>query len=102
MSNLGINYAPVFWGFMATITEFAGGILLILGLFTRPVSALLAFTMIVATIQQLSKLDQWRNVIQPVELLAVFIALIFIGAGKYSLDYLIFCKRKNSQSEITN
>lgn len=102
MSNLGINFMPVFWGFMASITEFAGGILLILGLFTRPVSVLMAFTMLVAMIQHLSKLDQWYNVIQPVELFAVFIALLFTGAGKYSLDYLIFDNRKISKSENTN
>lgn len=98
MSNLGITFAPVFWGFMASVTEFGGGILLILGLFTRPVSALLSFTMLVAAIQHLSKLDPWRNVIIPVELLSVFIALMFIGAGKYSLDYLFFSK-KNIQAD---
>lgn len=98
MSNLGITFAPVFWGFMASVTEFGGGILLILGLFTRPVSALLSFTMLVAAIQHLSKLDPWRNVIIPVELLSVFIALLFIGAGKYSLDYLFFSK-KNIQAD---
>ncbi|MDD5155122.1 MAG: DoxX family protein, partial [Candidatus Omnitrophica bacterium] len=35
MPGLGIKFAPAFWGFMAGFSEFAGGILIILGLFFR-------------------------------------------------------------------
>ena len=94
MGKFGITFAPTFWGFMATMSEFGGGILLILGLFVRPAAFFMAFTMIVATSTHLSMHDQWYNVIQPVEMLAVFICLIFIGAGKYSLDYLFFKRNK--------
>jgi len=94
MTNLGITFAPVFWGFMAAISEFGGGILLLFGLFTRPAAALMAFTMVVAATQHLSKLDPWARVIYPTEMFSVFMALLFIGAGKYSLDYLI-SKRKS-------
>lgn len=94
MGNFGISFAPTFWGFMATMSEFGGGILLILGLFVRPAAFFMAFTMIVATSTHLKMQDQWYNVIQPVEMLAVFICLIFLGAGKYSLDYLFFKKNK--------
>jgi len=92
MSNLGITFAPGFWGFMASISEFGGGILILLGLFTRPASAFMAFTMIVAVITHLSRLDPWHKVIAPVEMLGIFLCLIFVGAGKYSLDNLIFKK----------
>ena len=34
--NVGFSFAPEFWGFMASVSEFGGGILLILGLFVRP------------------------------------------------------------------
>ena len=45
MANLGITFAPTFWGFMAAAAEFGGGILILFGLFTRPASAFMAFTM---------------------------------------------------------
>jgi len=94
MSNVGITFAPTFWGFMATMAEFAGGILIILGLFTRITSVFMGFTMIMATITHLIAKDPWYTVMNPVHMLAVFICFIFIGAGKYSLDYLI-SKRKS-------
>lgn len=93
MANLGITSTPVIWGFMAAISEFGGGIFLILGLFTRTASAFMAFTMSVAVIQHLSKLDPWFRVITPIEMLAVFLAMIFLGAGKFSLDSILFKKQ---------
>src|SRR5205809_662485 len=57
MGNLGINFAPEFWGFMSALTEFGGGILLILGLLTRPVAFLMAFNMIVAMMQHFTHKD---------------------------------------------
>lgn len=94
MANLGITFAPAFWGFMASITEFGGGILLLLGLFTRTTSAFMAFTMFVAFMMHSSKLDPWSKTIYPMELFSVFMALLFIGAGKYSLDNLLFRKKE--------
>jgi putative oxidoreductase len=96
MANFGITFAPVFWGFMAAISEFGGGIMLLLGLFTRTSSAFMAFTMLVAASQHLVKLDPWARVTYPMEMFSVFMALIFIGAGKYSLDAVI-AKRKTPQ-----
>ncbi|MBE2216904.1 MAG: DoxX family protein [Ignavibacteria bacterium] len=94
MANLGITFAPTFWGFMASVSEFGGGILILLGLFTRPASAFMAFTMFVAFMQHTSKLDPWNRAIYPMEMFAVFMALLFIGAGKYSLDNLLFRKKE--------
>lgn len=93
MANLGITFAPTFWGFMAAAAEFGGGILILFGLFTRPAAAFMAFTMLVAFIQHTSKLDPWNRVIYPMEMFAVFMALLFIGAGKYSLDALLTKKK---------
>jgi putative oxidoreductase len=93
MANMGITFAPVFWGFMASLSEFGGGILILLGLFTRPASAFMAFTMLTAFMMHTSKLDPWSKAIYPMEMFAVFMALLFIGAGKYSIDALISKKK---------
>jgi putative oxidoreductase len=93
MSNYGITFAPVVWGFMGALSEFGGGILLILGLFTRHAAAFMAFTMLTAIVNHLARLDPWNRVIYPFEMLGIFLCLIFVGAGKYSLDYLFFKKK---------
>ena len=93
MSNLGITFFPEFWGFMSSVSEFGGGILLILGLFTRPAAFFMGFTMFVAITNHLSRLDPWGRVFYPVEMLAVFLGLLFLGAGKFSLDAVIFKKK---------
>jgi putative oxidoreductase len=93
MLNYGFTFYPAFWGLMAGLSEFVGGILLILGLFVRPAAAFMAFTMLTAFISHLSRLDPWSRAITPVEMLSIFLCLIFLGAGKYSLNYLIFKKK---------
>jgi putative oxidoreductase len=95
MGNIGITFYPEFWGFMAGITELIGGLLLVLGLFVRPASAFIAFVLVMAVTQHFVRLDPWNRVIYPVEMLSAFIAFIFIGAGKYSIDYIISKKRKS-------
>lgn len=94
MGNVGISFAPEFWGFMAAASEFGGGLLLLLGLFTRPASAFMAFTMLMATFQHLHKLDPWGTVSNPLRLFTVFVALVFLGAGKYSLDAWLARRKK--------
>lgn len=93
--NIGFEFAPEFWGFMASLSEFGGGILLILGLFVRPAMIFMSITMVMAAIQHLSMHDQWYNVIVPVVYLSIFILFFFTGAGKYSLDRL-FTGKKNT------
>lgn len=93
MGNYGLSFAPTFWGFMASVSEFGGGILILLGFFTRPASAFMAFTMLTAFLVHTSKLDPWNKAIYPMEMFAVFMGLLFIGAGKYSIDALISKKK---------
>lgn len=83
MANLGLDFAPAFWGFMAAFTESFGALFLLLGLFTRPVSALLAFTMLVATLKHVIADEKFSY---PLEMMAVFILIAFLGAGRYSTD----------------
>jgi putative oxidoreductase len=98
MANIKINFAPVFWGFLASASEFFGGILILLGLFTRTAAAFLAFTMLMAFIAHTSAMDPWHMAMHPMELFGVFMGLIFIGAGKYSLDNIFFKKNKQTTS----
>lgn len=89
MGGFGINFWPAFWGFMAAFAEFVGGICLILGLFFRPMCSLMAFTMIVAVNLHLRKGDGLFGSGHAIEDGVVFLGLIFIGPGKYSLDALL-------------
>ena len=86
MGVIGINFIPIFWGFMAAVTETFGGFLLVVGLFYRPALILLVFTMIIATMVQLSKGGGLKGASQAVEMGILFFSLIFIGPGKYSVD----------------
>ena len=92
MSNLGIEFFPVFWGFMAAFSETIGGLFLILGLFTRPAAALILITMLVAGIRHYSDGDPLSKIAYPLEMAMIMILFLFIGAGKYSLDYKFWRK----------
>lgn len=86
MSLLGIESFPQIWGFMAGFTEFVGGFLLILGFFFRPALLGLLFTMIVATLHHFAKGDPFTSWSHSVEAGILFLALLFIGPGRFSLD----------------
>jgi putative oxidoreductase len=92
MANYGITFFPVFWGLMAALSEFAGGILVFLGLYTRTAAAFIGFTMLTAVISSFARQMAWGQISHPFEMLTVFICILFCGAGKYSLDYLIYKK----------
>ncbi len=96
MASVGIEFVPVFWGFMASFSEFIGGICIILGLFFRPACILLAITMTIAASGHLSRGEGLRRAAHAIENGIVFLSLIFIGPGKYSLDeWLKPQKRQN-------
>jgi hypothetical protein len=54
----------------------------------------MAINMVVAMTYHFSKLDPWPVVAYPLQLFVVFFSLIFIGAGKLSLDYYLTHKSK--------
>ena len=90
MSNLGIDFFPTFFGFMAGFSEFFGSLLLLLGLFFRPATALLAFTMLVAAVRHLSLPAGAENAgisgaAHALEFLVVYLALLITGPGRYSV-----------------
>ena len=98
MEDLGINFAFTFWGFMAAFAEFGGGILLILGLLFRPACFLMFSTMFVAASVHWFDAAEAGETLKgkimegshAVELGMVFLALLFTGPGKYSVDSKLF------------
>jgi len=86
MGNLGVTFAPAVWGFLAALAEFGGGICLLLGFAFRPACIMMAFTMTVAAVFHLSKGDTLNEASHAVESGIVFLSLILIGPGSYSID----------------
>lgn len=93
----GINFAPMFFGFMAGVVEFFGGIFLILGLFFTPSVFFLMVMMIVATTKHLSVADGFVSYSHSIEMGIVFLSLLFIGPGKYSLDRKLQNKKRRNR-----
>jgi putative oxidoreductase len=87
MAHVGIDIFPVFWGFMAAVSEGIGGLLLIIGLFYRPVCLMLMFTMLVATLTLAApKGRDFKDYSHPLKLIFVFVGMACIGPGRFSID----------------
>jgi putative oxidoreductase len=80
--------APAFFAYSAALAETAGGILLALGLLTRPAAAFVLFTMTVAFFG-VHLQDEFGR--QERALLYAFVALVFVlaGSGRFGVDRLI-------------
>jgi putative oxidoreductase len=109
-SSLPSYGIPVFLGYIAAYSELIGGILLIVGLLTRIDALFLAGTMFVAAfVVQLPDVlhdpDAGANRVfaairameTPLSILAAMVALILMGAGRFSIDALIFRRGAGSQ-----
>jgi len=83
---LGMEFAPGFWGFMAAFSEVFGGVFLILGFLFRPACLLLLATMTVAAAMHLGKGEGLQAASHAIENGIVFLALLFVGPGRLSLD----------------
>ena len=86
MTHLGIKFFPVFWGFSCAMVETIGGVLLIIGFLFRPTTILLSMNFVVASVLLYKTSSSFTEWSRPVEMLILFVSLIFIGAGKYSVD----------------
>lgn len=86
LGKLGMQ-PPAFWAYLLTVAEIAGGIALIVGLFTRFAALALGVTMVVAIATVL-----WtKGFFLPgyefaLTLLAAALALAFTGPGRYAID----------------
>lgn len=84
---LGLDSLSVPFGIIAAFSESIGALMVALGFFTRPSAFLLAFTMMVATVKNITDVGMEKT-----ELSLIFLILscvIFIsGPGRYSIDKL--------------
>ena len=90
---LGVDSFQVFFGFLASLSESFGSVLIALGFFTRISSFFLFFTMTIATLKKVFLGGAF-------ELALIYgiicFVLIITGSGKYSLDYYFFRIRQRS------
>jgi putative oxidoreductase len=99
---LGFPYPTVF-AWAATTAELVGGFLIAFGLFTRAAAGFAAFTMFVAAflrhrlfhqtlafvgVSPVSEqdLESWGNPERAAVYLLIFLALVLMGGGRFSLD----------------
>ncbi|MGW0162954.1 DoxX family protein [Mycobacterium sp. NPDC003323] len=84
-------------GWYAGLIELVAGLLIMVGLFTRPAAFLASGTMAVAYFWQHQPMGLWPIVppeyggnggLEPILFCFVFFLLVFTGAGPYSLDRL--------------
>lgn len=85
MVHVGIDFAPTFWGFMAAISEFFGGLAFALGIGFVPATILLLGTMVVAATMHIRKGDSFVASSHAIEAGIVFAASLLIGPGQHTL-----------------
>ena len=87
VENLGFP-APVLFAWAAGLSELAGGVLLALGLLTRPAALSVAFTMAIAFF-----LVHANDPFQAKEMAFLYgfatITFLFVGSGRYGVDHLL-------------
>jgi putative oxidoreductase len=84
VTGLGLP-APHFMAWMAGISEFVGGILLALGLLTRPAALMIVITMAVAAFMRHGG-DPFRDRELPIFFGVVALVFLIAGPGRYALD----------------
>ncbi len=92
MASLGLEPGYLM-ALLAGSAEFFGGLALLVGLAVRPAALVLAFTMVIAivTTHLANGLFMSNNGYEfGLSLLAISVALLFNGAGRYALDNLVY------------
>lgn len=86
------NGISAIWAYLNTYSEWIGGLLLFIGLFTKPAAFLIAFNMLMAVILTGTKNFFMGGAAYPCSLGVSALAIMLIGPGMFSLDYLFFNK----------
>lgn len=94
MQQLGIDFAPMFFGFMAGVIELFGGLFMVFGIFYTPTMILLTLLMGVTALQNIASGQGVAEFSHPLEMTLVFLGLLFIGPGQYSVDNRINRRRR--------
>ncbi len=79
---------PIVFAWSAGLSEFLGGLLIAVGLFTRHASLFLGFTMVVAAFGAHAA-DPFGKKELSLIYLAICALMIFQGAGRFSLDRML-------------
>jgi len=99
LKSLGVP-SPETMAYVSAGTELVGGVLVAIGLLTRLASVPLAFNMFVAvfTVHRASYFitNTPPGMEYALNLGIVFLALVFTGPGKYSVDQCLFCRNRSS------
>jgi putative oxidoreductase len=90
--------APAFMTYLAKAIEFACGLLLAIGLFSRISSLLLAIVMGVIVFG-IGKSAIFYDDEHPFLFCLFFVTFFIIGPGKISLDYLLFDRRRTKVND---
>lgn len=91
LGNMAHLPMPVVFGFLAAVAETAGGLLVALGLLFRPACAVLFCNLLVALVMvHLRHGDSFLVYSHALEDAVVFLGLVFIGPGRYSVDARIW------------
>jgi putative oxidoreductase len=93
--------APSVAAVLVALVEFAGGVLLVLGLFARPAAALIAIDMVVAMLAVHLPRGFFNpgGVEFPLILFASNVALVCLGAGAWSMDAWLHGGAGRSESD---
>ena len=95
LTELGWPF-PMFQAFFASYIEFAGGILLILGLLTRPVAAATVVLFFIISFIYLGD-DPFIAKEKAFVFMMMALYVFFAGPGRFSVDHFLF--RKNAAPE---
>ncbi len=88
---IGIGDIPSLW--LTIFAQTVCPITLLLGFQTRLSAAILAFNMLVAV--KYHFFDPFSTKVLPVLYLGLYLVQLLLGAGKYSLDYILFDKKED-------
>jgi len=94
LQSIGIDSAPMFFGFMAGIAEFFGGAFILFGLFFKPSLIILMIVMLTASATHIAAGDPFSIYSHSIELAIVFFSLLFIGPGNYNLGKKLEKRRR--------
>ena len=86
-----LDFANVPFGFMASFSESICAIMVLAGIFTKPASILIAFTMLVAAMHHITGTGSPENAFV---FFSIYTAIALVGPGRYSLDFLIFLRNR--------